>query len=355
MKRPYLMNFMAIESLEQISVRATVTDSLNTINRKENLKARSPIQSIGFMKSDEYRLKVSGLDSEQSEVFTKEYDSDSYGNFEFKIPSIINKKKIHVLQVYEVSYHEGLQLLLGTFLPYIINDPKKIVVCDFDKTLVDTKFSTARDVYRSLKTPITEFPNIEGSIDLLKRLMVDGYQPFILSASPHFYENALRDWFYQNQIYADNIFLKDYRQIFSITDRVLTTKDMKNQGFYKLNQLVTILLMTGIPTELTLIGDGFEADSLIYLCLYSVLIDRVDPWSLWNQIKKTEGFKLTSKQNSQFLSKFYQLSEMTRQSKVVCVNIFIRCNKEIFEIARDKKFKLSIIEKNKSVVKYYLA
>jgi hypothetical protein len=353
MKRPYLMNFMAIRSEKQISIRATVTDSTSPI--RDTKKASSPIQSIGFMKSDEYRVKIVGLSAEQKEIFVREYDSDSFGNFEIKIPDHFGKSSIKVLQIYEVSYHEGLLLLLGTFLPYEIHDPKKIIVCDFDKTLVDTKFSSAKEVFNSLKKPLTEFPNIEGSIDLLKQHMDELYQPFILSASPHFYENALRDWFYQNQIYADNIFLKDYRKIFSFSDSILTTKDMKNQGFYKLNQLVTILLMTGIPRHLVLVGDGFEADSYIYLCLYSVLVDRTDPWTLWNRIKKEKGFKLTSRQNSQFLSKFYQLSELTNKIDTISVKIFIRCNSEIMDKTKNKSFKLNLIEKNKAVISYYLA
>ena len=353
MKRPYLMNFMAIRSLDQLSIKANITDS--TSLEQDSKRGSSPIQSIGFMKSDEYKLKVVGLCHEKNEIFIREYDSDSFGNFDIKIPDHVGDSKIKALQVYETSYHEGVQLLLGTFLPYDINDPKKIIVCDFDKTLVDTKFSSAKDVFNSLSSPITEFPNIEGSIDLLKRYMDDLYQPFILSASPHFYERSLRDWFYQNQIYADNILLKDYRHIFSLTDAVLTTKDMKNQGYYKLNQLVSILLMTGIPRHLVLIGDGFESDPFIYLCLYSVLVDKTDPWALWNQIKKEKSFKLTTKQNSQFLSKFYQLSELTKRIDKISVKIHIRCNSSIMEKAKSQHFKLSLVEKNRELVEYYLA
>ncbi len=353
MKRPYLVNFMSIKSMGQISIKTTVTDS--TKPEKDGLKATSPIQSIGFMKSSEYRVKIVGLDKDQNEIFIREYESDSYGCFDIKIPANLSGLEIEALQIYEVSYYSGLQLLLGTFLPLTIEEPKKIIICDFDKTLVDTKFSTVKDVYFSLSTPLTEFPNIEGSIDLLRQHMDDNFQPFILSASPHFYENALRDWFYQNQIYTDNIFLKDYRKIFSFGDGVLKIKDMKNQGFYKLNQLVNILLMTGIPKELVLVGDGFESDPFIYLCLYSILVDRQDPWMLWNKVKKEKAFKLTNKQNSQFLSKFYQLSEITKKSQQSDVKIFIRCNSVILDKAKSKSFKLNFVEKNKDKVKYYLA
>ncbi len=349
------MSFMAIDSIGQISIKTTVTDSTRPQRDSLNPQATSPIQSIGFMKSSEFRIKVVGISDSNDEIFNKEYDSDSYGSFDIKIPNMISGRPVKALQIYETSYYDGIQLLLGSFLPYQITEPKKIIVCDFDKTLVDTKFSSAKEVYYSLRTPLTEFPSIEGSIDLLRQHTDLGYQPFILSASPHFYESALRDWFYQNKIYADNILLKDYRTIFSFKDGLLTTKDMKNQGFYKLNQLVNVLLMTGVPDELVLVGDGFESDSFIYLCLYSILVDRTDPWALWNKIKKEKSFKLTGKQNSQFLSKFYQLSELSKKNRNIEMKIYIRSNKDIFEKAKNQSFKLKFIEKNKSVIHHYLA
>jgi len=285
----------------------------------------------------------------------REYDSDSFGNFDIKIPSVINGAEIKVLQVFEVSYHPGLQLNLGSFIPLVITNPKKIVISDFDKTLLDTKFSTAKEVYNSLRKPLDYFPPVEGSIQLLNQYTDQGYHPFILSASPHFYEKAIRDWLYQNHIFAGSIFLKDYRNIFSFSDGVLTPKDMTNQGFYKLNQLVNILLMTGIPSSLVLMGDGFESDTFIYLCLKAILIDKADPWSIWNKIKKEKIFKLTSKQNAQFLSKFYQLGELIKNVESIDMTIYIRCTHDNIDHVKKKKFNMSFIEKNKESVEYYIA
>lgn len=360
MKRPYLVNFLSISSNNQISIKASVTDSYTPLLRSSdgNLSQHmptSPIQSIGIMRSDEYRIKVVGIGFDQKEIFIREYDSDSFGNFDIKIPLMINNQKIMALQVYEVSYHEGLQLLLGTYIPYEINNPKKIIISDFDKTLLDTKFSTAKEVYNSLSKPLDTFPAVEGSIELFNQFIDEKFQPFILSASPHFYENAIRDWLYQNGIYAGNIFLKDYRNIFSFSAGVLTPKDMKNQGFYKLNQLVNILLMTGMPEKLVLMGDGFESDAFIYLCLRSILVDNVDPWNVWNRVKKEKAFRLTSKQHSQFLSKFYQLGELAKQSGNLDMSIYIRCTKGIIKEVKARKFNQFFIEKNKSEVEYYIA
>jgi hypothetical protein len=356
MKRPYLVNFLSISSNNQISIKASVTDSYTPLLKgKEGMRATSPIQSIGIMRSDEYRIKVVGLGISQKEIFIREYDSDSFGNFDIKIPLTINDNKIKALQIYEVSYYKGLQLLLGTYIPYEIKNPKKIIISDFDKTLLDTKFSTAKEVYNSLSKPLNTFPAVEGSIDLFNQFIDELYQPFILSASPHFYENAIRDWLYQNKIYAGNIFLKDYRNIFSFTEGVLTPKDMKNQGFYKLNQLVNILLMTGMPDKLVLMGDGFESDAYIYLCLRSILVDNIDPWTVWNNIKTDKAFRLTTKQHSQFLSKFYQLGELAKGTKTIDMSIYIRCIHSNINEVKNRKFNHSFIENSKSQVEYYTA
>lgn len=355
MKRPYLVSFQAIKSDNQLSIRASVTDSYTPILKGAQDRSSSPIQSIGLITSDEFRLKIVGLCDKNEEVFIREYDSDSFGNFDVKIPATISDQSIKSVQVYEVSYHPGLQLLLGSFIPFTIENPKKIIISDFDKTLCDTKFSTAKEMYTSLSKPLAFFPTITESVDLFKDYTQKGFQPFILSASPHFYEKAIRDWLYNHQIYAGNIFLKDYRNLFSLSEGILTTKDIKNQGFYKLNQLINILLMTGIPNELVLMGDGFESDIFIYSTLSAVLKDNIDPWKVWNMVKREKAFRLTSKQTSQFLSKFYQLGELKKQVGKCEMKIYIRCTKGTMESLKNKKYHINIVQKNRDAIHYYEA
>jgi phosphatidate phosphatase APP1 len=359
MNRPYLVSFSAVASDEQIAVKASVTNSYTPLLEKRKRKSQqiaptSPIQSIRLISGEEFRLKMVGMNDSDEEVFIREYDSDSFGNFDIKIPSRISNKNITKLLVYEVTDRPGLQLHLGSFIPLNIENPKKIIISDFDKTLCDTKFSTAKEMYTSLRKPLDYFPTIDKSVEMLKDHVEKGFHPFILSASPHFYENAIRDWLYKNKIYAGNIFLKDYRNIFSLSEGVLTPKDMKKQGFYKLSQLVNILSMTGIPDELVLMGDGFESDNFIYLTLAAILVDQVDPWKIWNQIKKESAFKLTTKQNFQFLSKFYQIGEKTKNKGPIKLDIHIRCNESIYERCQAQHFKLKFLEKNSGLVKYYL-
>jgi hypothetical protein len=358
MKRPYLVNFSAISSQNLISIRSSITDSYTPLIekrfRKQN-KATTPIQSIGLISSDEYRIKIIGFNQQQEEIYNKEFDSDSFGNFDIKIPRFVLENEIRKLQIFELSYHDGLQLLLGSFIPYVINDERKIVISDFDKTLVDTKYSSPKELYYSLNRPLNYFPTVNNSLDIFKNSLKDNYQPFILSASPHFYENAIRDWLYQNKIYAGNIFLKDYRNFFSFTQGILSAKDLKEQGFYKLNQLVNILSMTRMPKNLILMGDSFESDEFVYLILCSILLRKSDPWQIWKKIKNDKRFNFTTKQDFQFLTKFYQLGELSKSTNDIEIKIFIRCKENNFEESKNKTYEYPVLNELKNLVEFYVA
>jgi phosphatidate phosphatase APP1 len=292
----------------------------NIISKKRdfdliNLTPHFPIQALRLLNAYEFTLKIVGTTKDQTEIYKKSFESDSFGNFNFKIPLTPERSKIDILQLYEVRKRPGLELHLGTYIPIRIYSPKKIIICDFDKTLVDTKYSTTKEVYRSLTRPLEEFPTVITSVNILKKAIHQGYHPFILSASPHFYEDAMRDWLYKNNIFSAGIFLKDYRHFFSFLDGDLSAKDLKEQGLYKLNHLIDILLMTGIPDELILMGDNFESDPIIYLTLVQILTKKVDPWIIWNNIREEDIFKLKRKQNSQLLNKIFQLNNLINRKK----------------------------------------
>jgi phosphatidate phosphatase APP1 len=361
MRRPKLVHFTGIESDEYIHIRASMTYSshgkfeiLDEIN--QNLKEivpTKPMESLGLLSSNEFRVKVVGLTHDDKEVTIRSFDSDSFGNFNFKIPQP-ESLNVAKLKLFETRSHPGLDLLIGSFIPTKIQNPKKILITDFDKTLVDTRYSSMKELYLSLRNPIHYFPPVDNSIELVNNLIKENYQPFIVSASPHFYENAIRDWLYQRQIFTGNIFLKDYRNIFSFFEGDLSTKDLKSQGFYKLNTIVNILLMTGIPDDLVLIGDGFESDTIIYLTLAAILVGRYDPWTLWNKIKREESFKLTNQQHFRFLSKFYQLKNMSEGHPRGKLKIYIRCKPHMIEALQARVFKLDFANHLKHLVHYYV-
>lgn len=333
MKRPHLVHFLAIITDDAINIKASITLRENFIAQNLDLDIptpKFPIQALRLLNAYQFTLKIVGMSKNQREIYKKSFESDSFGNFNFKIPLTKEREEIEILQLYETKKRPGLELHLGTYIPLRIFSPKKIIICDFDKTLVDTKYSTTKEVYRSLTRSLEENPTVTSSVEILHRYIRQGHHPFILSASPHFYEDAMRDWLYKNNIFSAGIFLKDYRHFFSFLDGELTTKDLKLQGLYKLNHLLDILLMTGIPDELILMGDNFESDPAIYLTLSKILREDIDPWVVWNDIKEQDIFQLKKKQNSQFLNKIYQLDNMlTRKRKEnpykkIQIKIFIR-------------------------------
>ena len=361
MRRPKLVHFTGIKSDEYVHIRASMTYSsggkfefLEELNQNLiDIVPTKPIQGLGLLSSNEFRLKVIGLNDADEEVVVRSFDSDSFGNFHFKVPAPQTSGVVK-LKLFETRSHPGLELLIGSFIPTIILNPKKIVITDFDKTLVDTRYHSLKELYLSLRNPIQFFPPVKSSIEVISDFIKDGHQPFVVSASPHFYENAIRDWLYQHKIFTGNIFLKDYRNIFSFFEGDLSTKDLRSQGFYKLNTIVNILLMTGIPDDLILMGDGFESDTIIYLTLAAVLVGRYDPWTIWNLIKKEESFKLTNQQHFRFLSKFYQLKNMSEVHKTERLRIFIRCKEPMLKDLQERNFNLDFANQLKHLVQYYV-
>ena len=337
MKRPHLVHFLAIVTDDSISIKASITLKENLIAQNidlDILAPKFPIHALRLLNAYQFTMKIVGVTKDQKEIYKKSFESDSFGNFNFKIPLTKEREQIEILQLFEVKKKPGLELHLGSYIPLRIFSPKKIIICDFDKTLVDTKYSTTKEVYRSLTRPIAENPTVTSSVNILHRYIKMGHHPFILSASPHFYEDSIRDWLYKNNIFSAGNFLKDYRHFFSFLEGELTAKDLKTQGLYKLNHLLDILLMTGIPDELVLMGDNFESDPAIYLTLAKILREDIDPWVVWNRIKEHDIFQLKKKQNSQFLNKIYQLDNLlTRKrkdlgfhnpSKKIMIKIYIR-------------------------------
>lgn len=328
MKRAHPVNFLCVLSKETLAIRASLTMKehiYSVLKKVELFTPRFPIQAYKLLKTYQFKIKVIAKNHQQEAIYCGEFESDPYGDFYIKIPNNGKLCDLHSIEVYEVSKYEGLEILLGNYIPFIITEDKKLVICDFDKTLVDTKYSTPEEIYKSLTSPIEQFPTVTKSVEMVKNYIKEGYHPFILSASPHFYEDAMRDWLYANDIYTAGIFLKDYRKVFSIIEGDLTPKDIKIQGLYKLNHLLDICNMTGVPHELVLMGDNFESDPLIYITFYELLQRQSEPRQIWNKLKQYEAFQLSTKQNSLILNKMFQMTDqLKRVDYKPNVKIYIR-------------------------------
>ena len=320
MRRPRLVHLIAISTEEFLSIKVFATMELPW-----KLDFPIPLHGLPLLGSRHFSMKIICLSKDGQHLYEEIFDSDSLGTFNLKIPLNPKRRNIHAISLYEIGQCPGIELFLGTYIPIFITSPKNIVICDFDKTLVDTRYSNLKELCYSLTRPLSHFPTLSNSVQILKSYIDKGLHPFILSSSPHFYENAIRDWLYSNQIYTAGIFLKDYRRIFSFLETVLTLKDLRTQGPYKFNHLLDIILMTGVPDELVLIGDNFEADPVIYASLTLLLHKKIKPWDLWQQLKKHPSFSANTRQEGQLLDKIYQLEGIIKgQDKTPKVSIFIR-------------------------------
>ena len=89
MKRPHLVHFLAIVTDESINIKASIT-------LKENLMAQNldldiptpkfPIQALRLLNAYQFTMKIVGMAKDQREIYKKSFESDSFGNFNFKIP-----------------------------------------------------------------------------------------------------------------------------------------------------------------------------------------------------------------------------------------------------------------------------
>ncbi len=327
MKRPYLVHFLSIFTDDFISIKAYGGMKDVEPPTETKISPAFPLQNFNLLQSHHFNCKFVGIDKNGQEIYTKFVESDNFGNFNFKVPLTETTQNITKWQIYETSFHSGIEIHLGCFIPIFLKFPKRFAICDFDKTLVDTRYSTTKELYHSLTSPIESFPTVQPGVNLLKSLIEKEYNPFIVSASPHFYENAIQDWLYKNGIYTAGILLKDYRHAFHPFSGELTPKDIKVHGLYKLNHLLNIVMMSGYPSEVAMIGDSHESDPTIYLIFQRLLKGSTDPWSVWNGIKQLPIFKSSRNQSSKILNKIYQLKNLkirANANEEVKVHIYIR-------------------------------
>lgn len=357
MKRPYFTQCIVIDNGEHIWIKASIAfeEKVDVVDDQVSTFQTTPFDKISLLKKNISSLRIQGRNGSHKKIFEKDIETDPFGNLFLKIPSYNQHSRITRLQFFETSLLPGCHLLIDSIIPYKLKHPLKIVISDFDKTLVDTKYSTPKEMYLSLNRPLSYFPTIDNSLLMLRNYLKDEFQPFILSASPHFYEKPIRDWLYQNHIYTSNIFLKDYRDVFSWWSGELTPKDIKKQGFYKLDSLVDILEFSSWPSELVLMGDGFESDITVYLALRSIIIEKRDPWQVWNSIKKHDAFKLSTKQSFVFLQRLNKISNTAKTKKNMKLSIHIRCKKESYEEIRKKVLYPHFFEEQKKHINFYIA
>ncbi len=352
MNRPIIINPIVYLRNNILQVKGSVhipSDEVDLISLVSNDHLSTPLKSIWLMKKKVFKVKIVLLGIEGEKIAERILETDLFGCFYFKIPV---QTEVHQVELFDLAHSPGIEFYLGNFFPIHIKDSLQIVISDFDKTLVDTTYSTLKEMYTSISSPLDYYPLINNSIEKLKNYISQSYIPFILSASPHFYEKPIRDWLYKHQVYSNNIFLKDYRQPFSFSAGELSFKDIKNQIFYKLNSLMDILLLTGSPQSLVLMGDSYESDPIVYLIIAVILVEKMDPWYVGDRLKASPHFQFNKKQEAIFLNKIYSLSELGRNSSIN-IQIFIRLYKKKLEDHIFNDFDMKFLIPYQKYIEYY--
>ena len=119
MNRPYLVNFSAIISDEQLSIRASITDSITPLSSKEKSVLSTPIQSVGLFSKERYRIRILLFNQSSELLYKKDYDSDNYGRFEIKRQSQYNNEIVAKISVYEISKPVSYTHLTLPATPYV--------------------------------------------------------------------------------------------------------------------------------------------------------------------------------------------------------------------------------------------
>ena len=316
--RPKVISQNSICSGRVLSLKLSVAyvPATNDVNKKI-----TPISRLSLLQKNKFNLTIKIQTATESHE--RIVSTDNFGTVYLK-QKLKDPEKVSY-KAYALNQTQNIKFFLGKYEPSILDIDKKIIISDFDKTLVDTKYSTIKELYHSLTRPVSDFPNISPSMSIFKEKIFEGYLPFILSSSPNFYGPTIKQWLTDNNIDDQNIFLKDYRQFFSLFSSELFFKDLSAHGVHKLNSLLDIFLMTDIPSKIILLGDSSEADPLIYSIFKKVCSLNLEPDYLWDEIRTKKEFRLTDSQSLQFLGKLYEIkNKLRKQNQKTDIKIYIR-------------------------------
>lgn len=325
--RPYLIHFHNILVKTKISIRLGISSRPSKFFKGNDLIPSVPINEVRLLKKNRFLAKII-IKLNENVIHEKVLETDQFGHLKHQV-NLQNFSTEELVKsqicVYEISTLKGVDLLLGKNVPILIDNQKPVIITDFDKTLVDTKYKTTVEVYQSLTSPLKNFPTVEKSLSKIQTLTKLGTPVFVVSASPHFYESPIRNWLKSNEIFDSGIFLKDYRQFLSFQNTELFSKDMKVHGTFKLSQLLNLTYMLELPSKMILFGDNSETDPLIY-CIFNYLINSsFEVIETWEKIKHLDAFQLTSFQDSKLLNRLHMIKALKkRMNKSTSIEINIR-------------------------------
>ena len=206
--RPYLIHFHCILVKTKLSIRLGISSRPSRYFSDDELSPSIPIRDFRLLSKNKFTAKIV-IEFEGSGTLEKTLDTDQFGhlNYRFSLADYtVNHRQNAKVSIYETSVSPGFDLFLGSQNPKSINTEKAVIISDFDKTLVDTKYKTTIELYHSLTSRLDEFPTVEKTLEQIHPMYNDGHPLFIVSASPHFYENSIRHWLKSQNIHDAGIF-----------------------------------------------------------------------------------------------------------------------------------------------------
>lgn len=323
MRRVYLENLISVKGPSGLFIKGTLFYRKTKGPLPFARTLPLPIKNLDLLSKGHFFLTIELFDHQNLLIRKISTPTNNFGNFHLFLDDV-NYKNLKYITIYERSKRPGIEINLGTYIPQEFTNSKGIIISDFDKTLVDTQYSTIKQIWRSLTQNLNSYPNVNQGIERLKKHINSDLSPIILSASPHFYYQGIRNWLYNHSIYTAPIFLKDYRSIFGSSSIELYPKDFSKQGIYKLMQLMDIVIITSFPEKIVLIGDNHEDDLLIYLHLKEIICSGKKPTEFIDKLRGSIEFKAKEEQLSLIYQKAYFIYSRLKNKRPVDVKIEIR-------------------------------
>jgi phosphatidate phosphatase APP1 len=314
MKTVQTLQLVGIKNHQSININLSLFYSSKTL-----ASCKRPLDGIFLFSKNLFKLNIIFKNAQNKTIDNFPCTTDNYGNlsksfaftlsphlqdcFQVEIVDLASKRSLHTLRLLNLQ------------------EQNRVVICDFDKTLVATKYSNATEIINNLMTTIPDSYKIQKSIDILKKTISEGHHSFILSASPHFFAPTIKKWLERSKIPITGIFLKDFRPLLSKKLKFLTFSLFTNQVYFKIKSIINILSLTGVPKELVLIGDDYESDHEIYLWIKQILAHNID-------FQFLNKWKLNSDNKLHLKNKFLKLMSDRPEQKTK-VTIHIRTTKPI--------------------------
>jgi len=315
--RPELIQGLFFKKDSELYLSLKIAATLER-DYKEYLR---PISNWPMLLPRTYQLMIRFFDGTQEIADSKlELTTNLYG--EIKITTLLPNNKISSLKIYEVGSDPGISFYIGLYQINEITPKTKLIITDFDKTLIKTKYKTTSEIIRALTNRLTIFDRIESTYHKIKNEMQEKTTTLVLlSASPHFYAKPIKDWLKVNWLGEAAIILKDAREVLFHYKSNLSFKDLRLQGFYKLNALLDLVNLIGLPDEISLYGDAEESDPQIY-SIFAEICKGNNAYSLMNLINNERSFQLTLKQKVIIREKIEELIKRRAIQKTnICITI----------------------------------